>query len=157
MSQMRLRIKSAVAALATAGAVGTMLVGGTGQAAAAPSAAYPLSNCMGMSPNVVDLPYNPTRIIVADYAGRTYLTTEFSSLWGYQSRVRLDLRNLSTGRHIVKISDRRVSPPYVGTHQINFPTSQIGRGRVKAVLTSVNSNALWAVPTPTCSGVIVIR
>lgn len=157
MSHLSLRIKSAAAVFAAAGSIGALLVGGTGPATAAPSAAYPLSNCMGLSPNVVDLPYNPTRIIVADYAGKTYLTTEFSSVWGYQSRVRLDLRNLSTGRHVVKVSNRRVSPPYVGTHQISFPTSQIGKGRVKAVLTSVNSNALWSLPTPTCSGVIVIR
>ncbi|MFW0789144.1 hypothetical protein [Gordonia sp. CPCC 205333] len=156
MSHSRLRIKTGAAALAAA-ALGATLIGGTGQATAAPSAAYPLSSCIGLSPNVVDLPYNPTRIIVADYAGKTYLTTEFSSLWGYQSAVRLDLRNLQTGKRLNLRSDRRVSPPYVGTHQLSFPTSRIGKGRVKATLSSVNRNALWSVPATTCSGVIVIR
>ncbi|GAB19963.1 hypothetical protein GOEFS_098_00290 [Gordonia effusa NBRC 100432] len=156
MSHSRSRIKVGAAALAAAGAIGATLVGGSGQAVAA-SAAYPLSSCIGLSPNVVDLPYNPTRVIVADYAGKTYLTTEFSSLWGYQSAVRLDLRNLRTGKRLSLRSDRRVSPPYVGTHQISFPTSQIGTGRVSATLSSVNRNALWSVPATTCSGTIVVR
>lgn len=154
---MKVQIKAAAAGFAVAGALAATMVGGTGAASAAPSAAYPLGNCLNLSPNVVDLPYNPTRVIVADYAGKSYLTTEFSSLWGYQSRVRLDLRNQATGRHIVKFFDRRVSPPYVGTHVFTFPTSQIGKGRVTAVLTSANSNPVWTVPPKSCSGVIVIR
>ncbi|AZG46944.1 hypothetical protein [Gordonia insulae] len=160
MRHRRFRITTTTAVLATAGAVGALVIGGTGlsgQAAAAPSAEYPLTNCIGPSPNIVDLPYNPTRIIVSDYAGTTWLTTEFSSLWGYRSAVRLDLQNLATGKRVTKLSDRAVSPPYVGTHQISLPTSQIGKGRVKATLSSVNRNALWAIPATTCSGVIQVR
>lgn len=152
-------LKTAAAALAVTGALATSLLGGVAPATAA-SAAYPLANCMGLSPNIADLPYNPTRAIVADYAGTTYITTEFSSLWvgvGYQSVARLDLRNLANGRHVVKTSNRRVSPPYVGTHVFTLPTSQIGTGRVKAVLSTVNNNGLWSIPTPTCSGIITVR
>ncbi|GAA3708080.1 hypothetical protein [Gordonia hankookensis] len=159
MRHKRFRSKPAAAVLGSA-AAGALVIGGTGlsgQAAAAPSAAYPLSSCIGVSPNIADLPYNPTRIIVSDYAGTTWLTTEFSSLWGYRSTVRLDLQNLATGKRATKLSDRTVYPPYVGTHQIALPTSQIGKGKVKATLSSVNRNALWVIPATTCRGVIQVR
>ncbi len=152
------RSRIGAAALAVTLVTGAAVATGAGSAQA--SRVYPLTNCTAPSPNIVDLPYSPTRVIVADYAGTTYLTTEFSSLWvgvGYNSRMRLDYQNLRTGQRGVRFSNRNVSPPYVGTHQISIPTAQLGRGQVRLVLNAVNSNALWSIPAPTCSAVINVR
>ncbi|MFT4201477.1 MAG: hypothetical protein QM634_12195 [Gordonia sp. (in: high G+C Gram-positive bacteria)] len=131
-----------------------------GAGAAHADRVYPLTSCTAPSPNIVDLPYNPTRVIVSEYAGNTYLTTEFTSLWvgvGYDSHMRMDFRNLRTGQRGVRFSNRHVSPPYTGTHQITIRTSSLGRGPVRLVLRTVNNNPLWSIPAPTCSAVINVR
>ncbi|QKT08583.1 hypothetical protein HUN08_16280 [Gordonia sp. X0973] len=157
MNTRSIRTRIGAAALAVGTAAAAVAVG---SGAANAARVYPLTNCTAPSPNIVDLPYNPTRVIVSEYAGNTYLTTEFNSLWvgvGYHSRMRLDFRNLHTGQRGMRISNRNVSPPYTGTHQITIPTRQLGRGPVRLVLTAVNSNALWSIPAPTCSTVISVR
>ncbi|GED99172.1 hypothetical protein [Gordonia crocea] len=152
------RTRVAAAAVAVVAAAGVAVATGAGAAQA--SRVYPLGGCTQISPNVVDLPYNPTRVIVSEYAGTTYLITEFSSVWvgaGYNSRMRLDFHNLRTGQRGVRFSNRNVSPPYVGTHQIAIRTSHLGRGPVRLTLNAVNSNALWSIPAPNCSTVITVR
>ncbi|MFT3901214.1 MAG: hypothetical protein QM728_13355 [Gordonia sp. (in: high G+C Gram-positive bacteria)] len=146
--------------LGAGAAAAAVALGVVGAGPAAADRVYPLTNCTAMSPNVVDLPYSPTRVIVSEYAGKTYLTTEFNSVWlgvGYTSRMRLDYRNLRTGQRGVRFSTRHVSPPYTGTHQIVIATSSLGRGPVRLVLNATNSNALWSIPAPTCTSTIVVR
>lgn len=148
------RIGVAALAAATAGALAL----GAGRAHA--DGVYPLTSCLAPSPNIVDLPYNPTRVIVAEYAGDTYLTTEFNSVWvgmGYQSSMRLDYQNLRTGQRGSRFSTRNVSPPYTGTHVFTIRTSQLGRGPVRLVLATTNRNALISIPAPTCTTVITVR
>ena len=148
------RLGVAALAAATAGA----LAAGAGSAHA--DGVYPLTSCLAASPNIVDMPYNPTRVIVAQYADDTYLTTEFNSVWvgmGYQSSMRLDYRNLRTGQRGTRFSTRNVSPPYTGTHVFTIRTSQLGRGPVRLTLATTNRNALISIPAPTCTTVITVR
>ncbi|GAB09753.1 hypothetical protein GOARA_046_00220 [Gordonia araii NBRC 100433] len=158
MTGSKTRTKVAATALAVATTAAGAAVAGAGTANAA--RVYPLTSCTALSPNIVDLPYNPTRVIVSEYAGTTYLTTEFSSLWvgiGYTSRMRLDYHNLRTHQRGTRFSTRHVSPPYTGTHQIPIRTSHLGRGPVRVVLNAVNSNAAWSIPAPRCTAVIHVR
>ena len=157
MISTRIRTRIAAATIAAMGVVGVAAATGTGDAAA--DGAYPLNNCIGLSPNIVDAPYWPTRAIVAQYAGKTYITTEFSSYWfgvGYESTARLDWRNLQTGQRGSMTNRSAVKPPYTGTHVFTIPTNRIGKGRVQVTLSTVNRNAVWALPTPTCGGVITV-
>ncbi|MFW0789536.1 hypothetical protein [Gordonia sp. CPCC 205333] len=155
MTQYRFRIRSAVAAVVAAGALATSIAGGTGQASAL--AAYRLTSCIGLSPNVVDFPYNPTLLYVDQFRGKTILSVDASSYWGYQSAMRFDLRNLQTGKRLTVRTDQRVLPPNTGFHKIYISPSRIGKGRVKVTLSTVNRNALWSVPATTCSAVVAIR
>ncbi|MDL9936185.1 hypothetical protein QSJ18_05475 [Gordonia sp. ABSL1-1] len=154
-----IRTRIAATVLTATGAA-ALLVGGTaGPAAAAPGGVYPLHNCINLSPNIVDLPYNPSRVIVSQYRDRTYLAIDYTSVWigaGYDSVARIDWHNLNTHKRGVIVGRNHVSPPYQGTHQVDVPTASIGRGKVALRLTTTNRNALWAVPARTCGGTIVV-
>ncbi|ATD69560.1 MULTISPECIES: hypothetical protein [Gordonia] len=145
----------AAAALALAAAAGLGL-SGTGEAAA--SREFPVSTCIGPSPNVIDLPFMVRRAIVDTYAGNAYIAADFPSYFpgGYQSSLRMDWHNQSTGKRGSKLSNTRVRPPYQGVHYFVIPVSQIGRGRVDVTFSAVNSNALWSVPSTSCRGTIVV-
>ncbi|MBD0861793.1 hypothetical protein IA539_11300 [Gordonia sp. zg691] len=150
------RLASAAIALATAAVLG---VAGTGTGDAAPvSREFPLSNCVGLSPNVVDVPFLARRTIVSTYGGNAYIAVDFPSYFpgGYQSAARLDWRNPGTGKRGTKISNVRVNPPYQGVHYFVLPQKQIGKGRVDVTFSAVNRNALWAIPSTSCTGTIVV-
>ncbi|MFW0796659.1 hypothetical protein AAFP30_22835 [Gordonia sp. CPCC 205515] len=146
---------------ATAIAAGTLAAATAGTAGAAPTGdrVYPLSSCFGLSPNIVDTPYNPTRAMVSQYDGTTYIATEYSSLWlgvGYSSSARLNWHNLRTNKRGTIVSNTSVKPPYSGIHYFTAPTRTIGPGPVRVTLSSVNRNALWAIPAQTCSATISV-
>ncbi|MGV9713887.1 hypothetical protein ACWDTI_24880 [Gordonia sp. NPDC003424] len=147
---------------AAAAIVAGTLAGATaGSAGAAPTGdrVYPLSSCFGLSPNIVDTPYNPTRALVSQYDGNTYIATEYSSLWlgvGYSSSARLDWHNLRTGKRGSIVSNTRTQPPYSGIHYFVAPTRRLGPGPVRITLSTVNRNALWSIPAQTCSGTITV-
>ena len=154
------RTRAAAAAVAVFGAAGLALSTGPGDANAAPSAEYPIGTCFGMSPNVVDVPYMPRRVIVSDYAGTTSLAIDYTSYWigvGYDSTATLDWHNLRTGKRGTLTSRSHVSPPYQGVHNFTIPTKTIGTGKVGVTLNTVNRNALWSVPATTCGGTITVR
>ncbi|GAB18295.1 hypothetical protein GOEFS_050_00730 [Gordonia effusa NBRC 100432] len=161
MNQQRFRMKFIAAAVAVAGAFGATLTG------AAPAAAviihdkstdyYDMSKCIGLSPNVVDLPYQPIGIYVTHRGATTGIATKWDSYLGYHSDARIDLRNLKTGKRFTWRFPHQVTQPYNGSQYREIPTSKIGKGRVQLTLNSVNRNALWALPAPTCSTVITIR
>ncbi|MBM7366051.1 hypothetical protein [Gordonia hydrophobica] len=145
---------------ATAAAAGVLAaafaVPGTAQAADAKE--YPLHDCINISPNIVDMPYMPHRVIVSKYESNTYLQIDYTSYWigvGYDSSVRLDWKNLKTGQKGTTFQRNHISPPYQGTHNFTIPTAKLGPGKVKLTMSTVNSNALWAVPARSCSGTIV--
>jgi len=126
--------------------------------AAEAATTYPLHNCLNISPNIVDVPYMPSRVIVSKYQDNTYLTIDYTSYWigiGYASAVRLDWKNLQTGKTGTRFVRSHVRPPYQGTHQFQIPTAALGPGKVKLTMSTVNSNALWAIPARSCSGTIV--
>ena len=153
-----LRARLGVAATAIAIGAGALTATATGAGTANAAGTYPLNGCIGLSPNIVDQPYMPTRALVSDYDGRTYITTEYSSLWlfvGYDSTARLDWHNLSTGKRGSLFSNGSPAEWRVGgTHNFAIATRTIGPGRVKITLNSVNRNALWSIPAASCSGYI---
>lgn len=157
MNSTKLRTRAAVAMISVAGAACMTVVGGVGQANA--SQEFPIPNCIGVSPNIVDIPFKLSNAIVSQYEDTTWITVTYGSLWvgvGYESAVQLDWHNPATGQRGTKLSDSRVVPPNTGVHNFQFPTEQIGQGRVEVSFSAVNRNALWAIPALTCSGGVVV-
>ncbi len=153
------RTRVCAATVAVLGAAGLVVATGPGQARAA-SAEYPISTCFGLSPNIVDFPYIPRRVIVSDYAGTTYLAVDYTSYWigvGYDSDARLDWHNPRTGKRGSLTSHNHVRPPYQGVHNFTIPTKTIGTGQVRVTLNTVNRNALWSIPATSCGGTITVR
>ncbi|WP_238422233.1 hypothetical protein [Gordonia sp. 'Campus'] len=153
-TRMTTRLAAAAVALAAAAGLG---VAATGEAGAV-TREFPLSNCVGVSPNIVDVPFLARRAIVSTYAGNAYIASDFTSYFpgGYQSTARLDWRNLSTGKRGTKLSNVRVNPPYQGVHYFVIPVGEIGRGRVAVNFSAVNRNALWSIPSTSCGGTVVV-
>ncbi|MXP21938.1 hypothetical protein GIY30_11315 [Gordonia sp. HNM0687] len=159
MARTRSRFASVVVAVAIA-AAGTLGLATATAADAAAATEHRLTQCIGLSPNIVDIPFLPNRAIVAQYAGKTYIAVDFTSYWigvGYRSDARLDWHNLRTGKHGVLRSTTHISPPYQGVHNFVIDTAAIGRGNVAITLGATNSNALWSIPAISCSGTIVVR
>lgn len=157
------RIRTTVAASATAAAltIGTLtgLTHGAGDASAQYNRPFPLSNCFGLSPNIVDVPFMPPGVNVSEYGGFTTVTATFSSLWlgvGYDSHAKLTWQHLGNGKRGTLHSSAVTRPPNTGVLGFNFPKNQPGKGRVKVTLSAVNSNALWSIPAQSCSGVIEV-
>ncbi|EGD55438.1 hypothetical protein [Gordonia neofelifaecis] len=151
-----LRSRLTAAAVAV-GAVAASVVAGIGHADAV-TKEYPLHDCINISPNIVDLPYMPTRVFVSDYAGTTYMQITYGSYWigvGYDSVARLDWTNLTTNRKGTLIDKSWVRPPNTGVHNFTLPSRDFGPGKVKLTLSTVNRNALWAIPARSCGGVVV--
>ncbi|MEE4022193.1 hypothetical protein V1Y59_03795 [Gordonia sp. PKS22-38] len=156
---LRTRVAATAAAIAvtSAGIVG-LSTATAGEANAATE--HALNGCVGLSPNIVDIPFWPRRAIVAQYAGQTYISVDFPSYWlfvGYRSDARLDWHNTRTNKRGVLRSTEQVRPPYQGVHDFVIPTNAIGRGNVNVTLSATNSNALWSIPSIPCSGTIVVR
>lgn len=146
----------AAAAVATAAAAAA-LVAGAGTAEAA-TKEYPLHDCINVSPNIVDMPYMPSRVIISEYAGTTYMQVDYSSLWigvGYDSVARLDWHNLKTNKRGTLVDHSVVRPPNTGVHNFTIKRSTFGPGKVNVTLSTVNRNALWAIPARSCSGTVV--
>lgn len=157
MISTKLRTRAAATLISVSAAAAMTVAGGVGQANA--SQEFPIPNCIGVSPNIVDIPFKLSNAIVSQYQDTTWITVTYGSLWvgvGYDSAVRLDWRNPATGQSGTKLSESRVVPPNTGVHSFQFPTEQIGKGRVEVSFSSVNRNALWAIPALTCSGSVVV-
>lgn len=157
-TRMRHQTTRRITAMAVALAATAVSVAAPGTANAAADRVYPLHDCINISPNIVDMPYRPYRVIVSKYRENAYLLIDYTSYWigvGYDSAARLDWTNLTTGQKGTRFQRSHVSPPYQGTHQFQIPTAALGPGKVKVTLSTVNSNALWSIPARSCSGVIV--
>ncbi|MEE3849971.1 hypothetical protein VZC37_06480 [Gordonia sp. LSe1-13] len=155
---LRTRVAATAAAIAVTGAG---IVGlSTATAGEATADRHPLPGCIGLSPNIVDLPFWPETVDVAQYTGKTYISVDFTSYWlfvGYRSDARLDWHNPGAKKRGVLFSSTQVQSPYVGVHWFVIPTNAIGRGNVNVTLSATNSNALWSIPSIPCSGTIVVR
>lgn len=144
---------AAAVALATGTLVG--LTHGAGTASA--DGEYPLSQCFGPSPNIVDTPYMPNRIFVGSYQGTNWVTVTYGSLWigvGYDSTAWLEWQQ--GNKRGTKVSHSRVVPPNTGVHTFVFTPGEAAPGAVKVTLRSVNRNALWSIPATSCSGTLVL-
>ncbi|WLP89467.1 hypothetical protein [Gordonia sp. NB41Y] len=149
------RLAGTVAAAITAtGLLGTGILG-TGTASAETVA--PLDRCWGISPNIVDQPYSTARLFVSpDGPGRvTAAVRDISSFWrgGYESVGRLDWHNLRTGKRGTAVDAAPIRL------YVNGPTFRLntGTGPVRVTLSAVNRNALWSIPTTSCSGTLQVR
>uniref|UniRef100_UPI00068879F9 hypothetical protein n=1 Tax=Nocardia brevicatena TaxID=37327 RepID=UPI00068879F9 len=115
--------------------------------------------CVGPSPNIVDVPYSG-RVYVGQYSGRpgwTGLTVHTgSSIWGnYTTHPTLTWTNLNSNASGTA-SGSAPMPSMFGTGaQVSFDAWNIGPGPVRFDLSVVNSG-LVPVPVVNCSGVLDI-
>lgn len=146
-----------ILAAAVAGVAALTVIGATvspGPALAMTVA--PLERCWGISPNIVDQPFSTARLFVYPTGpGRVRAeVNDISTFWtatgGYESVGRLDWHNLDNGRRGTAV-DRAGIGLYVGGPKFDLNT---GRGNVRVTLSAVNRNALWAIPTTSCSGTL---
>ncbi len=68
----------------------------------------------------------------------------------------MDWHNPSTGKRGLEDQQHPGAPALPGVHNFVIPVNQIGKGRVNVTFGAVNRNALWSVPSTSCSGTIVI-
>ncbi|MYR06823.1 hypothetical protein GTV32_11140 [Gordonia sp. SID5947] len=140
-----------VAALAAGTAIG---IGAVAPPTAAAETVVPLDRCWGLSPNIVDQPFSTARLFVSPNGrGRvTAAVRDISSFWtptgGYQSAGRLDWHNVSTGKKGVAFNTAQIRL-FVGGPTFRLDT---GPGTVRVSFSAVNRNALWAIPSTSCSG-----
>ncbi|WP_067721428.1 hypothetical protein [Nocardia yamanashiensis] len=144
------------AAVASA-VVAAGLLAGQGTASADFSAEVPM-NCVGLSPNIVDVPYSG-KVYLGQYnAGRpgwTSVTVHTgASIWGgYTTNPTITWTNLNTGVTGTASGSAPVSSMFGTGAQNNFDAWGIGGGPVRFDLTVVNSG-LAPVPAVSCSGTI---
>ncbi len=157
MTSHRTRARIGAAVLAVATTLGVAV--GVGPAAADGTRVYPMKNCEQISPNLVDWPYNPDRVIVDQFGAKTTIWFEYRSLWyhhGYASDTKMEWRNLRTGQHGTKNAWSHVYPLEAQPQRFTFPTSKLGTGPVKLTFTTVNTNWFWSMPAFTCTATVQI-
>ena len=154
----RTRIAAGASSIAL---VAGLTAAGIGAADAAPSSerGFPMTRCIGLSPNIIDYPFDVTGVTVSQYDGFTQIRTGFFSWWlgvGYDSVARLDWQHLDNKKRGTLFTNASARPPAAGVLGFNFPRNEPGKGRVKITLSAVNRNALWAIPATSCTGTVVI-
>ncbi|MBF6483425.1 hypothetical protein IU431_04560 [Nocardia otitidiscaviarum] len=139
-------------------AMAAMVFGGAGSAAADLPSSQVDMRCVGISPNIVDLPYS-SQVIVSylyDESGFPYITVHTgASLWGYHTTATLRWTNLATDASGTVTGDSPVSS-FFGTGGTVYFREPTGPGPVRLDLTVVNSG-LVPVPPVNCSGTIDIH
>ncbi|MFC4126275.1 hypothetical protein [Nocardia rhizosphaerae] len=149
---MTVRAKVAGIAAGVAVAAGTM-VAGAGTANALPSYLVGI-DCMGISPNIVDVPYS-NQVIVSYLYDRSGLPTftvhSGASIWGYQSSPTLTWTNLATGASGSLTGHTNISSMFGTGGTVYFTDVPTGAGPVRIDLSVVNTG-LVPVPPVTCSG-----
>ena len=152
--------RSAAAALFVLAA--TIGVGTVGAGHASAETLVPMTLCLGVSPYIIDQPFSTARLVVSpagpgkvDAAIRD-VSTPWGALirnGGYDSVGRLDWRNANTGRTGTNFGTDRIDG-YGGGPRFTLNT---GAGTVHFTFSAVNSNALWAIPTTSCSGTMQVQ
>ncbi|MFJ2838300.1 MULTISPECIES: hypothetical protein [Nocardia] len=151
---MTMRVRSTIAGLAAGAAVvaGTM-VAGAGAANALPSSLVGI-NCLGLSPNIVDVPYS-NQVIVSylyDQSGLPSFTVHSgASIWGYQTHPTLTWTNLATGASGSLTGHTNISSFFGTGGTVYFTDVPTGTGPVRIDLSVVNTGPV-PVPVVTCSG-----
>ncbi len=146
------RSKIAGTAAALAAAAGTM-VAGAGAANALPSSLVGI-NCMGISPNIVDVPYSNQVIVsyIRDVSGLpTFTVHSGASIWGYQTHPTLTWTNLATGASGSLTGHTNISSMFGTGGTVYFADVPTGTGPVRLDLSIVNTG-LVPVPPVNCSG-----
>ncbi|TJZ78349.1 hypothetical protein FCG67_09870 [Rhodococcus oryzae] len=147
----------ATTAAVSAGIAGG-LVAGAGSAAAAETQVVPMSTCFGLSPYIVDQPYIASRAFFnQDGPGTGNLTlADVSSLWffapPYLSDTRLDWHNKTTGAR----GTLTATTP-IGMGSAVYLRLNSGPGDVEITRSAVNRNALWSIPTTSCTGTVRVN
>ncbi|WP_062394934.1 hypothetical protein [Gordonia phthalatica] len=139
---------------ATVAGVGALAaVGVPGAAEARPvSSQYVAQHCIGLSPNVVDIPYNGGVRVDQDGPGKFAAFWGSASLFGYTTDGTLNWHNLRTGqkgRVPVTIAHNLSGNSYVAE-------VDSGAGPVRITTTGLN-RGLLTFGAPRCSGVANIR
>ncbi|SEL42287.1 hypothetical protein SAMN05444583_10916 [Rhodococcus maanshanensis] len=149
--------RMATTAVVSAGIAGG-LVAGTGLAAAQ-TVEVPMSTCFGLSPYIVDQPYIASRaFFYQDGPGTGTVTlADVSSVVGffttpYLSDARLDWRNKTTGA----TGTLTATTPIALGNAVNLRMNS-GPGEVEITRSAVNRNALWAIPTTSCTGTVRVN
>ncbi|WP_051132770.1 hypothetical protein [Nocardia paucivorans] len=145
--------------LAGTAAVAALMFGAPGTASAADFSAVVDMQCVGLSPNIVDVPYSG-RVYVGQYSGRPGWTSlsvhTGASIWGnYTTHPTLTWTNLATGVSGTASGSVPVSSMFGTGGQVAFDAWDLGPGPVRFDLSVVNSG-LVPVPAVNCSGVLDI-
>ncbi len=158
---MRMNIRRVV----TSVLLSAVCVGGVGLAAAGTAAAetpVPTSTCFGLSPNIIDQPFNVSQVYTYQPApGKIDVLVRGASSpfalvnrVGYRSTGKLVWRNLNTGRTGTAVNTATIALSSGGPSFNNLTT---GRGKVRFTLSVVNRNSVLVIPTSSCGGTVTVR
>lgn len=148
-----MRIECAMAGIALAGLAAATAVAAPAQAWS--RSQYVAMNCYGVSPNLIDLPYNGGGSVVTstDTPGVFTFTSNSRSVFGYTTDAQVEWRNLDNGRTGVHQVGYRHGMKETDGYQLYQVNS--GPGRVRITISAVN-HGLLALPAPVCSGEITV-
>lgn len=160
-------VRKVIAAIAATASVGiTWAAGATSIASAAPPVSYPTQyladNCIGLSPNIIDIPYRGGVSIDQDteQPGEVRVQWGNPSIWGYSTSGTLSWTNLRTGRSGVRKAGfyHAISgtTPWPTGYSANVTT---GAGPVRFTTTARNASLVTdlTLPGPRCTGVANVR
>ncbi|MGV9415075.1 hypothetical protein ACWDOP_34680 [Nocardia sp. NPDC003693] len=150
---MRVSKKSLIAGVAVAAsALAGTVVAGAGDASAAVGKLVDMS-CVGLSPNVIDMPYSAQVIVDPTYdapAGTASFTIRGnSSLWGYGTHPTLTWTNLATGASGSLTGHGQATLGNGST--VYFSHIPTGTGPLRVDL-SVTNTGWFPIPAINCSG-----
>lgn len=151
---MKVSKKSLVAGVAMGASVVAATTLGAGTASA--EARQVDMSCVGLSPNIVDLPYSVQVIVNPDATGDTYGPTTFTvhagaSLWGYGTHPTLNWTNLATGASGSVTGHGQVSSIFGSGSTFYFSHIPTGTGPLRVDL-SVTNTGFYPIPAINCSG-----
>ncbi|MFC9894247.1 hypothetical protein ACFVMC_11190 [Nocardia sp. NPDC127579] len=149
--------------------VALTVFGLAGAALAAPADAAPIATqrvdgvqCLGLSPNIVDLPYDggflvqtdtnaPGRIAYLNVGG---IGSPIRSVFGYVTEATVSWQNLDTGA--AGAVTRSYRQGIATENGMQFSGLDTGAGRVRVTVSGVNRGPLLSLPAPACTGEVTI-
>jgi hypothetical protein len=155
------KISKSVVALAFSGLVAVSLAGPAG---AAPIATQRVEGmqCVGLSPNIVDLPYDGAFLVQTDtnapgqiaYLNVGGIGSPIRSIFGYVTEATVSWQNLDTGA--AGAVTRFYRQGIAAENGTQFGRIDTGAGRVRITVSGVNRGALMSLPAPACTGEVTI-
>ncbi|WP_040792672.1 hypothetical protein [Nocardia paucivorans] len=150
-----MRIRRAMAAIALAASATGLVTAVAAPAQAETRYQYVAMNCYGVSPNILDLPYNGGGNVVTrtEVPGVFTFLSDSKSIFGYTTDARVEWRNLDNGRSGVHQIGYRHALDDTSGYQLYEVNS--GPGRVQITVSAVN-HGLLTLPAPVCSGEVTV-